>query len=101
MDHKDMANRARTRAGLQRWVSWSFGIELSEVLRPSSSRAGQFDIELSTRSHGFSLTHQPQNGRKLEGAISRVKWKIPVGPRWDLLSTLLAECFEILEGGWP
>ena len=71
----------------------------SEVLQPSSSRAGQFDIDVSTRSHGSSLTPRPQNGRKLEGAISRENLKILVGPRWDPLSTLLAGCFDLLEGG--
>ena len=73
----------------------------SEVLRPSSSCADQFDIEVSTRSHGSSITHQPQNGHRLEVPISRGELKIPIGPNWDMLLTLLAGCFDLLEGGWP
>ena len=43
----------------------------SEVLQPSSSRAGQFDIEVSTRSHGPSFTLQLRTNLRMGASLRK------------------------------
>ena len=57
----------------------------SEVLQPSSSGAGQFDIEMVARGNGSSLTLQLRTSLRMSaglgGAISRGRLNVLVGPR--------------------
>ena len=43
----------------------------SEVLQPSSSRAGQFDIDVSTRSHGSSISLQLRTNPRMGVSLRR------------------------------